>query len=141
LNSTKWEVPVVPGNKNKCHVRVTALDSGNISVGSDKSDKPFTIEVLRVTSPNGRETLTAGGSWTIRRLTNKTKYPVAKTKLQYTTGSTWRPIGTISGNPGSYLCTVPNVSSAKVKVNVILKNAGGATVGTDISDRFFTIQP
>jgi hypothetical protein len=141
LNCTKWEVPIVLGNKKKCRVRVTALDSGNVSVGSDKSDKPFTIEVLRVTSPNGRETLTAGGSWTIRWLTNKTKYPVAKTILQYTTGSTWRPIGTISGNPGSYLWTVPDVSSAKVKVKVILKNAGGATVGKDISDRFFTIQP
>jgi uncharacterized delta-60 repeat protein len=139
ISCTKWEVPAVLLNKKKCRVRVTALDSDNASVGSDISNKPFTIEVLRVTSPNGGETLAAGGLWTIRWLTNKTKFPVTKTILQYKTGASWKPITTLTGNPGSYEWSVPDVTSTTVKVKVILKN-GSTVLANDVSDKVFKIQ-
>jgi hypothetical protein len=106
------------------------------------SNKTFTIEVLRVTSPNGGETLTAGGSWNIKWLTNKTISPVKTTILQYTTnGTTWKPIKTLSGNPGNYDWTVPNDPSTTCKVKVTLKDEDGNTIGTDVSNKDFTIQP
>jgi hypothetical protein len=143
LHCTHWEeVPVVTVNKKKCLMKVIAYDSLGTQVGSDISDKPFSIEVLRLISPNGGETLQSGSTWTIKWTTHKTINPVAKTILKYTTdGTTYKPIETLSGNPESYLWTVPNVSSTKCKVKIILKDASGAKVGTDTSDGLFTIKP
>jgi hypothetical protein len=142
LRCTRWVVPVVTKNEKQCRVKVIAYDSNNLKVGEDTSDKPFTIEVVRVMSPNGGETLTSGRTWTIRWVTNKTINPVAKTVLQYTTnGTTWTRIKILTGNPGSYNWTVPSVSSTKCKVKVILKDADGTKVGTDVSNKNFTIQP
>jgi hypothetical protein len=143
LNCTHWEeVPVVTANKKKCRVKVIGYDSIGTPIGEDISDKPFTIEVLRVTSPNGRETLKSGNTSTIQWTTNITIRPVAKTVLKYTVdGSTWNAIKTLTGNPGSFNWKVPAASSTKCKVKVILKDASGANIGTDISNKFFTIQP
>jgi hypothetical protein len=142
LHCTHWkEVPVVTANKKKCRVKVIGYDSNGTSVGEGISDKPFTIEVLRVTSPNGGETFTSGDTSIIQWTTHKTIKPVAKTVLKYSTdGSTWKKIKTLIGNPGSYSWTVPSVSSTKCKVEVILKDASGANIGMDVSDKFFTIQ-
>jgi hypothetical protein len=59
-------------------------------------------------------------------------------------GSTWTLIKTLlTGNPGSYNWKVPLVTVPKpqCKVKVVLRDSGGVTVGSDISDAFFTIQP
>jgi hypothetical protein len=142
LNCIKWDVPVVTQNKKQCLVKAIGYDSNGGLITEDTSDKPFTIEVVRVTSPNGGETLKTGNKWTIKWVTYKTIHPVAKTVLQYTTnGTTWNPIKTLIGNPGNYTWTVPAVSSTKCKVKVILKDAGGTKVGTDISNKVFTIGP
>jgi hypothetical protein len=143
LNCTHWEeIPVVTANKKKCRVKVIGYDSKGTLVGEDISDKPFTIEVLRVTSPNGGETLTSGNTSTIQWTTYKTIRAVAKTVLKYTTnGTTWKAIKTLTGNPGSFNWKVPDASSTKCKVKVILKDEDGANIGTDISNNFFTIQP
>ena len=143
LNCTHWEeVPVVTANKKKCRVKVIGYDSNGTLVGEDISDKPFTIEVLKVTSPNGRETLKPGDTSTIQWTTYKTIRAVAKTALKYTTnGTTWKAIKTLSGNLGSFNWKVPDASSRKCKVKVILKDEDGANIGTDISNNFFTIQP
>jgi hypothetical protein len=142
FNRTHWEeLPIVTANKKKCRVKVIGCDSIDTPVGVHIS-KPFRIEVLRVLSPNGGETLQLGNTVTIQWTTNKTIRPVAKTVLKYTTnGSTWKKIKALSGNPGSYLWTVPSVSSTKCKVKVILKDVGGANIGKDVSDKVFTIQP
>lgn len=143
LNCTHWEeVPVVTANKKTCRVKVIGYDSNSVKVGEDISDKPFTIEVPRVMSPNGGETLKSGDISTIRWITHKTIRPVAKTVLKYTTdGTTWKAIKTLSGNPGSFNWKIPASLSTKCKVKAILKDANGANVGTDVSDKFFTIQP
>jgi hypothetical protein len=65
--------------------------------------------------------------------------------LKYTKngGSTWKTITTLPGNPGNYPWEVPGFPStkSKCKVKLILKDASGKKVGTDISDGVFTINP
>ena len=141
LNCTNWEIPVVTVNKPKCRVKVIGYDSTGVKTGEDISDKPFTIEVLRVTSPDGGENLRSGSTATIRCVAHGTIAPVSKTKLQYTTdGTTWNLIKTLTGNPGSYDWKIPTASSTKCKVKVILKDTSGTKVGDDTSNKVFTIQ-
>jgi cytochrome c553 len=141
--SYDWTVPVQNNNKTNCLVKVIGFNAGGTKVCEDISDSTFTIEVVKVTSPDGGDVLESGETWTLRWQTNCTIRPVANTKLFYTTngGSTWKAIKTLTGNPGSYNWTVPNVSSSNCKVKVMLKDAGNVTVGSDVSDTNFTIQP
>ena len=115
-------------------------------VGSDRSDSTFTIEVIKLDAPSDPGiSMTSGDnlshrSWT----TNGTRRMVAKTKLFLTRdGVNWEPIITLTGNPGSYLWTVPTVSKTRThcKVKVELRDASGNILGTDISDNHFTINP
>ncbi len=143
--SYDWAVPPAQGNKKKCRLKVIGYDSFGIKVGSDKSHAPFMIEVVKLTSPDGGETLKSGDLHTIEWTTNATMSPVASVKLLYTlNGGRWKKIPeAITGNPGSYLWTVPNVKKEKTKckVKVILKDSSGKKVGVDVSDNYFTIQP
>ncbi len=144
-NSYDWAVPVPANNKRKCLIKVIAFNSSNVKIGADRSDLPFTIEVVRLSSPNGGETLKSGNAYDITWTTNATKRPVARVKLFYTKdgGLTWNLINTLTGNPGTYTWTVPNVTTTKTKcrVKVVLKDSAGNTVGSDGSDSFFTITP
>uniref|UniRef100_A0A7V5XHW2 M23ase beta-sheet core domain-containing protein n=1 Tax=Thermodesulfobacterium geofontis TaxID=1295609 RepID=A0A7V5XHW2_9BACT len=145
-NSYNWVVPVPENNKRLSFIRVIAFDASNKLIGSDRSDNPFTIEVVKVTSPNGGERLKSGSTYTITWRTNQTIRPVAKVSLSYTTdgGATWRGIKTFTGtNPGSFRWKVPAVDSPKTqcKVKVVLRDSSGAVVGSDLSDSFFTISP
>jgi hypothetical protein len=79
-------------------------------------------------------------------MTNATQNLVVKVVLSYTQngGVTWQRLDTIDGgNPGTYSWAVPAVATAKLtcKVKVVLKDSAGNTVGSDLSDAFFTIQP
>jgi hypothetical protein len=141
--SYDWNVPILSNNKKNCLVKVIGFNSSGTKVGEDISDSTFTIEVVKVISPDGGETLTSGTIHTITWQTNGTIRPVANAKLFRTIngGATWTLIKTLTGNPGSYNWTVPNVSSSSCKVKVVLKDAGGVTVGSDVSDGYFTIQP
>ena len=60
-------------------------------------------------------------------------------------GATWVKIATIpdGSNPGTYDWKVPNVtqSKTKCKVKVVLKNPNGDTIGSDVSNSYFTINP
>jgi C1A family cysteine protease len=144
-SSYDWTVPIPKNNKRKCFVKVIGFDSEEKKVGADRSDAPFTIEVVRVTSPNGGETFVPGDSPTITWTTNATKSDVANVKLFYTKngGNTWKLIETLTENTGSYTWDVPSVPKTKdkCKVKIVLKDADGKTVGKDVSDDYFTIQP
>jgi hypothetical protein len=145
-NSYDWPVPAPKKNKTKCLVKVIGYDGSDKKVGADKSDSTFTIEVVKVTWPNGGETLTSGDIPTITWITHETKKDVARVILKYTQngGRAWNKIATLDGNPGSYNeWTVPDVPKTKGKclVKVVLKDAKGNTVGSDTSDGYFTIQP
>jgi len=145
-NSYDWHVPTPLKTKNKCLVKVIGYSASGKKLGADRSDLPFTIEVLTVTSPNGGEIMTSGDLYSITWTTNGTKRPVEKVVLNYTKndGRTWGKITAIEGsNPGTHSWTVPDVgkTKSKCKVKVVLKDAKGNTVASDSSDGYFTIEP
>jgi hypothetical protein len=140
----EWWVPLQKNNKKNCLIRVTGFDSNGLKVGQDKSDQLFTIEVVKLISPNGGETWTSSNDYPIIWTTNETMGDVASVTLSYTLdGTNWKKITTLAGNPGNHLWTVPGVTTPKTKckVKVVLKNGAGETIGNDISDGPFTIQP
>jgi FtsP/CotA-like multicopper oxidase with cupredoxin domain len=147
--TTTWK-PKPLGNKKNCLIKVIGY-SGGIQVGADKSDAPFTIEVVKLTSPNGGETITSGLTYCVHWTSNVTASPIAKVKLEYTKdgGTTWLLIAAlkdpvyISEGLHSYdLWTVPTVGKAKsTKVRVTLLDSLGNILGRDASDDFFTIKP
>jgi hypothetical protein len=143
----EWWVPLQRDNVPNCMIRVTGFDSNGVQVAQDVSDHVFTIEVAELLSPDGGETLTSSATQSILWATNETMGNVASVQLFYTlNGTKWNLIATITGNPGAYLWTVPTVTAptTKCKVKVLLKNAlagKGKTLGTAISDAFFTIHP
>ncbi len=143
--SLDWAVPIPTKNQKNCLVRVKAFNAGDVEIGRDGSNDPFRIEVVRLVSPNGGETLTSGDSVTIVWTTHATVNPVNKVKLLLTKngGQTWDEIGAPIGNPKSYVWKVPSVNKVKkkCKLKVVLRDANGDTIGRDLSDFSFTIQP
>lgn len=142
----KWPVPKPLGNRKRCLVRVIGLDSNGRKVGVDKSDAPFTIEVIKVTSPNGGESFPSGSTQSITWTTSVTRRAVTEVRIYHTKDGekTWNLVEIIGGDPGSCPAwTVPTVARMKqrCKVKVVLKDGRGNTVGSDSSDDYFTIQP
>ena len=143
--------PKPTGNKKACFVRVIGYNATRTKkIGSDTSDKPFTIEVVRLTSPNGPPSLKQGDNINITWTANETTQPITKVQLYYTKdgGTTYNSIITLSGAypPGDYSqpWTVPPVGTTpktKCKVKVVLKDQKGVIRGSDASDNFFTIEP
>jgi hypothetical protein len=142
--SYNWTVPKPSVNSTLCKVKVVGLTSSNQTVGTDFSDANFTIEVVRLTSPNGGggQTLQIGTVVPITWITNGTMKSVNKVKLSYSIngGSSWTAIATVTGNPGNYNWTVPNSPGTTCKARVELFNNNTA-VGNDASDQNFTIVP
>ena len=145
--SYDWTVPLTPNNKSKCLVKITGYDEDGAKIGTDVS-APFTIEVLKLDAPNGGEApLTSESLYLITWTTNPNVPPVDHVQLSYTldNGDTWKAINT-SADPsddGSFVWTVPKVTKDKnnCRVKVVLKDASGKTLGSDVSDGVFTIQP
>jgi hypothetical protein len=143
--SYNWRVAAPAGNMTRCSVKVNAFDKSGLQLGTDRSDKLFSIEVVRLISPNGGEIVKSGTTSAITWQTNETARPVGDVKLYYSTngGVTWKLINTLGGNPGSYFWTVPSVSKAmnRCRIKLELKDGAAKTIGTDSSDGYFTIEP
>jgi len=145
--SYEWKVPAPTANKTKCFVRVTGYNSSGVVVGSpDKSNSVFTIEVVKVVAPNGGEQLKSGSIYSITWEVNETSSPVSTVKVFYydTTVAppVWKPIATLTWNPGSYQWTVPVTTTAYTsKIKVALKNGTGSSLGSDVSNAYFNISP
>jgi hypothetical protein len=96
----------------------------------------------QVFSPNGGEIIASGSPYPIQWYADPR---AEKFKLLYSVnkGISWHPIATLTGSFESYEWTVPEVvkRKTKCKVKVVLKDAGGVTVGSDVSDAYFTIDP
>jgi len=143
----EWRVPLQKDNMPLCKIRVTGYDANGVKVAQDTSDNLFTIEVVKLTEPNGGEAWTSHAAQTIRWTANGTMGTVASVQLFYTLdGKKWKTIATVAGNPGTYSWTVPTVTATtqKCKVKAVLKNADagkGKTLGTAISEGYFTINP
>jgi hypothetical protein len=139
---TGWQIPAQDGRKPQSFVRVIARNASNQTIGQDVSDNAFAIEVLRVTSPNGNETLRVGQTYTITWETYALSKPVLMVILQYSTdgGSSWKPIKTfLRIDPKRYSWRVPNDPSPNCKVRVVLKDFLGKVVAVGESDSPFTI--
>jgi hypothetical protein len=140
----EWMVPTPRRNSPKSLVKILAFDEAGKRIGTDRSDGRFTIEVVRVLSPNGGETLVAGTAHQISWTTHATKEDVVQVKLLYSlNGKQWHRIAVVEGDPGSFLWTVPQVPAPKdrCRVKVKLYGASGRSVGKDLSDAPFTILP
>jgi hypothetical protein len=144
-NSILWTVPPVKKNTASCLTKVVGY-KGTTKVGSDKSDKPFTIEVLKLDYPNGDEFFTSGQDVTITWSTHAPTRPVNKVKLSYTldNGTTWKAFASqppIGSDPGSHTVQLPTVTrtKSKCKVKVVLKDNNNVTVGSDVSNGAFSI--
>jgi len=124
-------------------MKVTGYDLKGVKVGSDKSNAPFTIEVIKLTSPNGEAPLSGGIDTDIKWTTHATKADVEWVKLYYTIngGTTWKGIFTYDhgSNPETHTWTVPAVNKTKCKVKVVLQDGKGNSIGADMSDDFFAI--
>jgi hypothetical protein len=140
-----WTVPTPWGNRKKCLLKVIGYDASGMKLSADKSDAPFKIETVKLTSPDGGDSLICGVCNPIAWTANATKRSVAKVKLYYTKdeGATWFPIATLTDNPGSFDCWNPTCTEPKTncKVKVELKDVSGNILGIDKSDSYFTIQP
>jgi hypothetical protein len=144
--SLSWKAAAPPRNRASCSIKVAAYDAEGRRMGTDLTDAPFAVEVVRLTSPAGGETLEPGTVHEITWTTHATKRPVARTDLLYSTdgGRSWRSI--IRGlplNSGRHAWTVPSLPSpsAACLVKVVLRDREGKVVGTDASDAVFSIAP
>jgi len=140
-----WTVPA-PGNTRKgCLVKVIGYDNGGKAIGQDQSNKTFTIQVVKLTSPNGGQSLGSGGTHTISWILYQTINPVVRIKLYFSRdgGNTWKLIESLD-NPSqeSYTWTLPPLGAKKsILVRVVLKDADGKTVGSDRSDNKLSVEP
>jgi hypothetical protein len=154
VTGTSFPTTVLPpdtGNKTTCLIKVIAYNGAGKQIGSDTSDKPFTIEVVKLTYPDGGPPpLKQGDSINITWTAYDTIEPITKVQLFYTKdgGVTYSLIRTLSGSfsPGPYSqsWTIPSVGTTpktKCKVKVVLKDQKGVIRGSDVSDNYFTIEP
>ena len=147
-NSYNVTVPAPDGNKNTCRVGVRGYNASGGVIGTDTSDNPFTIEVVKVTYPNNPgEILISGNTYRITWQTNGTIRPVQTVKIYGSPNEgqagTWRLLATVQGNPGYYDWIVPTVGTTKdkCKIGVVLLDSMSTNIGQDGSDNNFTIQP
>ncbi len=144
--SYQWTVAPPRGNRTDCLLKVVGRSALGIQNAIDVSDAPFTIQVLKVSNPKSGQVFSSGATPQIKWLTRATAAPVASVRLSYTKdgGLHWRRIQPPPvGNPGIYPWTVPAVASVSslCRIKVVLKDAGGVTVGTATSSGWFTILP
>jgi len=146
--SYNWQVPEPSKNKRACLLKLIGYNDSNVKIGADVSDAPFTIEVLKLAYPNGGETFTAADQPIITWVTNPNVANVDHIVLSYTlnNGLIWKKIDTTSdpSDDGSFTWTTVPVlgqTKTKCKVMIVLKNAAGKTLGSDVSDAPFSIGP
>ena len=122
----------------KYYFVVTSYDINGIE-SSPSNEISWPAQVF---SPNGGEIIASGSPYPIQWYADSR---AEKFKLLYSVnkGRSWHPIATLTGSFENYEWTVPEVvkKKTKCKVKVVLKDAGGVTVGSDVSDAYFTINP
>lgn len=149
-----WTVPMTPtgGNVTTAKIKVVAYNSLNAIVSSAIS-ATFTIQTLKVTSPNGGEIMNPKANpATIAYTMYGSNSAVNTVTISFTTngGTSWTVIATSpitaptqSINLYSYpTWTVPAQTALKTacKVKVDIKH-GTTLIATDMSDANFTILP
>ncbi len=136
LNDTgsyQWTVPAV--ESQQCRIRVADAADGT---PSDNSNNNFSIssvlETVRVSAPNGGETLVSGDTFTITWSSSG----LATVDIDFSGdgGSTWTSVATGLNDTGSYQWTVPAVESQQCRIRVADAADGSPS---DRSNKNFTI--
>lgn len=139
-----WIVPTFKKNKKNCLMKVVGYDASGEKVDVDKSDDPFSIEVMNVTSPNGGEVLASGGAYYVDWDTNDTNSAVDYVKIysSINKGKTWKLLATEEGNPGISSCVFPVVRKNEddCLVKAMAFDAEDKKVAEDKSDALFGIE-
>jgi hypothetical protein len=91
---------------------------------------------VTVTSPNGGETLTGGGSHTVKWYSKFLSSDYVVISYSTNNGSSWTSITTSTANDGEYVWTLPGTSSSLCLVKITEYNNSSVY---DISDAVFTI--
>jgi hypothetical protein len=132
--SYNWTVPNEVSSQ--CLIRLSDAMDGD---PTDTSDATFSIlkpgsEAITVTSPNGGEGLTPGGTHTI---TWTSAGVIANVIIEYSSnnGGSWTQVDAVA-NTGSYYWNVPNITSAQCLVRI--RDASNATI-SDQSNSVFSI--
>jgi hypothetical protein len=163
VNEFEWNVPTPRNNRPNSLIRVVGY---NDIVQEDISDEPFTVEVVRLTRPNGGETFIRGTIEPITWEIKGTAEPLHRIVLFYSLdcGQTWIRIAGMRANRGQFNWIVPDpgrFQNNEVLVRILLQaerrrasvSGGGGVVdgdgvrqprsrrlGVDISDEKFTIR-
>ena len=141
--SYDW-TPLSSKNSKLCRIRVQGFTDTKVSIGTDRSDAPFTLEVLRLDFPNGGEALPNDLPHSFAWTTHATREDVANTRVRYSldSGQSWKHIALLNGNPGSYLWSPPVLAknAGKALIEVRLFDRQGKSLGSDRSDRPFTLE-
>lgn len=93
------------------------------------------VRTLRVTAPNGGETLNAGAAYTV----TWTASGLDSVRVQYSLddGLTWRDVAaSVPASPGRYTWTVPYEASTEARIQV---SDGADSTFSDLSDSAFTL--
>jgi hypothetical protein len=141
--SFPWDVPAFNRNFRTALVRVRAYDAGGTLLGTVVSGA-FTIEILKLQSPDGGEVFAGGAVVPITWTTNGTTRPVASVSLAFRRvgSTTWQSVipGGVAGNPGTFNWTLPTPPvDRQYRVRVTLRAANGDVIVRDVSDAPFTI--
>ncbi|GMU86930.1 MAG: hypothetical protein AMXMBFR48_21710 [Ignavibacteriales bacterium] len=126
--------PVPTVQTNNAKIRIYDYSDG---APSDESNAVFSISpnpIVTVTAPNGSESLVGGADYMIRWTSSN----LANVKIEYTSdnGASWNTISASTSSTGSYLWTVPNVTSELCKIRISDPADGEPQ---DISDNVFSI--
>ena len=140
-----WTISALNGNKKQSFIKVVGFDAEGKQVGADKSDKPFTIQIVEVTYPSDPGiSFTSGIEETIQWEVYPTKSSVETVEIYLTKdgGSTWTLLYKLPGDYRSIAWT-PEVGMERkqCKVKVVLKDIKGNRIGIDSSDNYFTVKP
>lgn len=144
VNTTEFDVPVPNNNKRQSLLRVVGKAMNGTVIDVDESDEPFTVEVIKVLSPNGGEPLVAGDIFPIEWRTNATSKPVGKVQIfaSFDGGQSWQLIAKSRRNRGRFNWIVPLFQSDKheclIRV-VLLSKDTLKRIGSDNSDLNFSI--
>ncbi|HBL39987.1 TPA: hypothetical protein DDZ10_04980 [Candidatus Uhrbacteria bacterium] len=107
--------------------------------GGSPSSVTVTPDAVTLTSPNGGGMLSGGSTvnvvWTSAGNINNVN-------LSYSLDGGVAFVSIVSGtdNDGSYAWSVPNINAPSVRLRVVGRDAGGATLATDLSDTAFAIE-
>jgi len=132
-----WTIPNTPSNN--CYVRI---EDYNNTCRKDESNSSFTIVAptpyINVTYPNGGQTLYGFNNATITWTSGYLSSSFVRIDYSADNGTTWTNITTSTSNTGSYVWTVPNITTTQALVRVM---DFGNSATYDVSNAVFTINP